>query len=92
MLNRNVYGHKRGAPRLDVFRISDRILYRSSGSWSILKFYILYKNSRFRVIRAIASVYEYSCKIQKGAHFTHFDKKKPTSVGVKLCINAQVPQ
>ena len=34
-----------------------------------------------------------SCKVMqntKVAYFTHFDQKTPTSVGVKLCINAQV--
>ena len=41
------------------------------------------------LLRATTSALAKSCKIQKVAYFTHFDKKKtPTSVGVKLCINA----
>ena len=31
-------------------------------------------------------------RYKKTLHFTHFDKKTLISVGVKLCINAQVLQ
>ena len=31
-------------------------------------------------------------KCKKILHFTHFDPKKPTSVGVKMCINTQLLQ
>ena len=42
--------------------------------------------------RSTPSTLAKSCKIQKVAYFTHFEKKKKktTSVSVKLCINAQI--
>ena len=41
-------------------------------------------------LRATTSVVALSYKIEKVSHFTHFDQKTPTLMGVKLCINAQV--
>ena len=46
----------------------------------------------FVMFRASISVNAKSCKMQKILHFTHFDQKTPTSVGVKMCINAQLLQ
>ena len=46
---------------------------------------ILYANA---TVRAITSIDVKLCKMEKGAHFTQFEQKKPTSMGVNLCINA----
>ena len=40
-------------------------------------------------VGALALVCITSCKIEKVTDFAHFEQKTPTSVGVKLCINAQ---
>ena len=43
-------------------------------------------------LRATALVDVKLGKIEKGAHFIHFKQKKSTSMGVKLCVSAQLLQ
>ena len=47
----------------------------------------------WNTLKVIISACVKSSKIEKCIHFTHFDqkkKKKLTSVGIKLCIDAQL--